>query len=294
MAALVAAWSLGRLFFERRLHAEVGFGPAPSAYPERACDFARAHRPPGPLFNSYEIGSFLMACLPEAPVFIDQRSWSLYSDAFYARYLSAAESPGALRALAEEWRVGWAFVAYDAHAAQMARDPGTWRLIYFDDQALLYVRGGAGGFRHLDPARLASLPGVTGAALEEAGQELVEQVFRCAECRRTQLARLGLAAATGDEASFADAAARLGERAEVAFLAGRLHMRRGEHRLAAAQFTRFGALGGDAVLSAILTGEALAAAGDRAGAEAALARAAALPGGAEPASRARARLFGGR
>ena len=55
------------------------------AYPVAASDAIRERHLPGPIFNSYEWGGFLMWYLPEYPVAIDGRP-SLYSDDDVLRY----------------------------------------------------------------------------------------------------------------------------------------------------------------------------------------------------------------
>jgi hypothetical protein len=53
--------------------------------PVKACDFIRANRLPGPLFNAYPWGGFLTWYLPEYPVSIDGRL-NLYGDEINQRY----------------------------------------------------------------------------------------------------------------------------------------------------------------------------------------------------------------
>ncbi|MGA2904377.1 MAG: hypothetical protein ABSD98_11135 [Candidatus Korobacteraceae bacterium] len=62
--------------------------------PVRACDYIRENHLPGPLFNAYEWGSFLIWYLPDYPVTIDSRN-NLYGDEINLRYfkLTHAEIP---------------------------------------------------------------------------------------------------------------------------------------------------------------------------------------------------------
>jgi hypothetical protein len=53
--------------------------------PVKACDFIRANRLPGPLFNTYPWGGFVIWYLPEYPVSIDGRL-NLYGDEINERY----------------------------------------------------------------------------------------------------------------------------------------------------------------------------------------------------------------
>ncbi len=54
-------------------------------FPIKACDFIRSNQLPGPVFNAYYWGGFLMWYLPEYPVSIDSRV-SLYGDVINKRY----------------------------------------------------------------------------------------------------------------------------------------------------------------------------------------------------------------
>ena len=58
---------------------------ASRVFPVKACDFIRANQLPGPLFNAYSWGGFLIWYLPEYPVSIDGRL-SLYGDEINERY----------------------------------------------------------------------------------------------------------------------------------------------------------------------------------------------------------------
>jgi len=58
---------------------------ASRVFPVKACDFIRTNRLPGPLFNAYSWGGFLIWYLPEYPVSIDGRL-NLYGDEINKRY----------------------------------------------------------------------------------------------------------------------------------------------------------------------------------------------------------------
>ena len=59
------------------------------AFPVKACDFIRANRLPGPIFNAYYWGGFLTWYLPEYPVSIDSRV-NLYGDEITDRYFKVS------------------------------------------------------------------------------------------------------------------------------------------------------------------------------------------------------------
>jgi hypothetical protein len=301
LAVATAVGACAQLFGVHGLHREVGLGIDRRAYPESACAFAKRARFEGRMLNSYDLGSFLMHCLPEHAVFIDQRAMSLYSERFYLRYIAAGEEPGVLESLVREHDIAWAFVKYDPLGARMAADPRRWRLVWFDDATLLYVRidpprnDHVVGFRALDPSRLGALSGAHGAALEEARHELERQRRRCADCMRTRLAEAAIAVASRDDAAFArarTAALAFGDRPEIAMLSGRHASSRGRHALAALHFARVRALGGDPVLSLVSEARAWAAAGDRRKAQERLTEASRYPGAAAAVARVTVEILG--
>ena len=207
---LVASTALWVLVVDRRLFAEVGLGVDAASYPVAACNFVVAAPPRGQLINNYDFGSYLQFC-QRAPVFIDQRAWSLYPEWFYRRYLEAGQ-PGKLDALVTEYHLGWAFVKYDPLAAAMSAS-AEWALAYFDDQALVFVlrreNPSVAGFRYLDPARLGQLVTISGEALDDARAELARQRQRAPAAHRTLVAEAALAVAAGDDAAYRAAEAQL-------------------------------------------------------------------------------------
>jgi hypothetical protein len=297
-AALLAAWALAVVLVDARLPRELGTGVDPGAYPERACAWARATPAlPGQLLNSGTMGSFLMWCLPEHRVFLDQRTWSLYDEAFFVEYLQAARDPARLETLVHKHDVGWAFTGYDALATTIGRDPERWRLVYFDDQAQIWVRVERGsalpGFVWLEPGRLGSLPGLTGAPLAAARAELSVQQARCPACRRTLLAATGVAIAAGDEPAYQaalDALLARGESPEVAFLAARHAEAHQDWAAAADLHRRVRRLGGDPVSARVFEARDRHRAGDEPAAQALLEELERVPAARAAAARLRAEI----
>lgn len=296
----LALWAALVVLVDARLAREVGIGVDPGAYPEAACAWARATPAlSGEMLNSGPLGSFLMWCLPEHRVFHDQRTWSLYDESFFLAYLEAARDPERLEALVERHHVGWAFTQYDTLATTIGRRPELWRLVYFDDQAQVWVRPdrnpglAAQGFVWLEPGRLGSLPGLSGEHLAQAGLELARQQARCPACTRTLLARVAMAIAARDEPAYhaaLDALLARGETAEVAFLAARHAEAHADWSSAAELHRRVRLLGGDPVSSRLFEARDRHRAGDHAGAAALLDEVERLPGASQLARRLRAEL----
>lgn len=237
--AVTAATALWVLVGERKLFSELGLGLDRPSYPVAACDFVRDAQPKGQLLNNYDFGSYLLFC-QKAPVFIDQRAWSLFPEWFYRRYLDAGQ-PSQLDALTAQYHLGWAFVKYDPLATALALDPPQWGLSYFDDQALIYVRRADNPsvrvFRYLDPFAFKRLDSLTGDALAAAREELERQHRRAPHAERTLLARAALAVAAGDDADYKLAEAELDARplsAEALTVAATYADRHGDHARAAA------------------------------------------------------------
>lgn len=212
LVAIAGVGAMALLFGDRKLHAEVGLGLSPGAFPETACRFARQAPLRGRMFNSVSLGGYLLYCLPEHRVLIDERGPDLYTAAFVKAYYGAQQSPAALRAYADGLDVAWTFVApSDPVALEMGRDPATWALYYFSDEAYVFVRRDRpenealvrGSFRRLDPTRAWRAVFLEGAALEEASVELGRQEERCRDCQATHVLAAALALADHDDGRFA-------------------------------------------------------------------------------------------
>jgi hypothetical protein len=121
--------------------------------PKGAADFLIAHRITGPLFNSYEYGGYLMWRLwPQQKVFIDGRvlSESLFNN--YVRVLyNHDNNDGQMSAGELLDRYGVQVIVMNTFEpstgsvyvlAPALADPAqkTWKLVYSDPQALIFVR----------------------------------------------------------------------------------------------------------------------------------------------------------
>ncbi len=109
-------------------------------FPADAVAFLQQTRPPGPMFNSYNIGGYLMYHLwPDYPVFVDGRT-DLYDDAFLRDYLRTVNAlPGWEERLAR-YGVRLAVLERDTPLAQtLAGAPG-WQTLYADEQVTVFAR----------------------------------------------------------------------------------------------------------------------------------------------------------
>lgn len=108
--------------------------------PAAAVDFIRQTRPPGPLFNSYNWGGYLIFKLwPDYPVYIDGRT-DLYDDVFIRRYLDVMTAePGWERLLADDG-INVALVEANSTLAKFLAIDSAWVALYRDDQAVIFGR----------------------------------------------------------------------------------------------------------------------------------------------------------
>jgi len=113
------------------------------AFPVKACDYIRANQLPGPLFNTYYWGGFLMWYLPEYPVSIDGRL-NLYGAEINERYFKV--TGGNQRFETEPSFVGARIILLERNSAMIKalttlpalRDQ--FRVAYQDDVATVLVR----------------------------------------------------------------------------------------------------------------------------------------------------------
>lgn len=116
---------------------------ASRAFPVKACDFIRANQLPGPLFNTYYWGGFLMWYLPEYPVSIDGRL-NLYGDEINERYFKV--TGGDQRFETDPTFTGARTILFERNSAMITalttlpalRDQ--FRVAYQDDVATVLVR----------------------------------------------------------------------------------------------------------------------------------------------------------
>ncbi len=142
----------------------VGIGVRTEQYPGGAFRFLEEEEIHGNMFNQMAFGGFLIyEGYPEYRVFIDGRLL-LYGDRFSRRYLDAYYGSQGLDALLERYDIGYFILDYPdeadnrmiQYALSRSRD---WELVYWDDNALIYVRNAPGyssvieehAYRSVDP-----------------------------------------------------------------------------------------------------------------------------------------------
>lgn len=108
--------------------------------PVDAVAYVRAQRPPGPMFNSYNWGGYLIFALwPDYPVFVDGRT-DLYDDKFLRQYLSTYVADDGWQASLDEHGIRLVIVETNSILAKFLRADPAWEEAYRDEMAAVFTR----------------------------------------------------------------------------------------------------------------------------------------------------------
>lgn len=143
-----------------------GLGVEPGLYPVRAGEFVARNLARGEVFNTMEFGGWLIwDWYPERRVFIDGRL-DVYGREFYERYAEAIWSGPAFRHVVSDYNITCFLLSRPPELTDRTRGylgrtlalHPDWKLVYFDDLALVYFRRDAAqnvpDFRAVLPALL--------------------------------------------------------------------------------------------------------------------------------------------
>ncbi len=97
--------------------------------------------PPGPMFNSYNWGGYLMFAAPDVPVYVDGRT-DLYDDAFLRDYLKIMLIRDGWQEALQALDIGYIAVEADSIlAAVLETMPDEWQEQLFDEgRSAVFVR----------------------------------------------------------------------------------------------------------------------------------------------------------
>jgi hypothetical protein len=111
-------------------------------FPRKACDFIRANHLPGPLFNDYAWGGFLIWYLPEYPVAMDSR-YTLYGNEMTDNFFKTTAGTEPLERNPSFTRARTILLQRESSLAKaLANLPvltSRYRMTYEDDLAVVYV-----------------------------------------------------------------------------------------------------------------------------------------------------------
>ncbi len=113
---------------------------------QKAVDFVRENNLPGPIFNNFDVGSFLIWKLPEEKVFIDGRPEAYPADFIQNVYIPMQEDSEMWEKYSKEYRINYVFWLYadvtpwsQKFVGSMLSNP-SWPLVYRDDSVVIFVK----------------------------------------------------------------------------------------------------------------------------------------------------------
>ena len=112
---------------------------AQAAFPTEAANYLRDEGPPGPLFNSYNWGGYLVWELPEYPVYVDGRT-DLYGDAVLSTYLNIYFAQEGWEDALDDGEINLVLVERSSPLTQLLMLHDNWQQLYRDDQAIIFAR----------------------------------------------------------------------------------------------------------------------------------------------------------
>ncbi|MBN1120387.1 MAG: hypothetical protein JXJ17_04875 [Anaerolineae bacterium] len=107
--------------------------------PVEAVDYLHDHQPPGPLFNSYNWGGYLIWELREYPVYVDGRT-DLYDDEMLRGYLNTVFAQPGWQDRLDEIGANTVLIETSGQLAQVLLLDDRWNRVYNDEKASIFVR----------------------------------------------------------------------------------------------------------------------------------------------------------
>jgi hypothetical protein len=121
----------------------LGAGWDPNKFPLGAVDYLNKEHPPGPMFNPFNYGGYLLFAYPQEKVFIDSRGLTVYSVEHLKNFLALYDEPTRFNSLEERYHFRLAVLQRQGKGAQflewLAHQPG-WTVRYADDLAAVLTR----------------------------------------------------------------------------------------------------------------------------------------------------------
>ena len=109
--------------------------------PVAAVEFLKSHRLPGPIYNRYGWGGYLIYQLyPEYRVYIDGRA-DVYGDEFFAETMRVYDGAADWTTSFDRYGIKTVLISPDAPLAnQLRNDQGKWTVVYEDNDAIIFSR----------------------------------------------------------------------------------------------------------------------------------------------------------
>ena len=114
-------------------------------FPVRAVEYLRQHQVPGPVFNTYGYGGYIIWALPEQKVFIDGRGDLYERGGVLSDYLQVNNLRPAAFAVLRAYRIQSCLLQTDysqALTTALSNNPD-WKKVYSDNLSTLFIRATA-------------------------------------------------------------------------------------------------------------------------------------------------------
>ena len=110
-------------------------------FPAAAVQYLRQHSVPGPMFNYYGFGGYLLWAMgPEHKVFIDGRGDFYEQAGVFSDYIDVQDIKPDAFAILQTYRINSCIVQRDSPLATLLRASGKWNEIYKDPLSSIFVR----------------------------------------------------------------------------------------------------------------------------------------------------------
>ena len=109
-------------------------------FPVRAVDYLRNHAVPGPMYNTYGYGGYLIWALPEQKVFIDGRGDLYEVGGAFSDYLEVADLKPAAFAVLRAYQIQSCLLDRSEALATVLGNQSDWHEEYSDGVSVLFVR----------------------------------------------------------------------------------------------------------------------------------------------------------
>jgi hypothetical protein len=133
VVALLFGVGSARQISERNLQSVVQ-----SVYPVGAVNYVKQHQLPGPLFNDYDWGGFILWSLPSLPVVMDGRV-NLYGDEKFERSLNTWQGGKGWESDPDLMRAKVVIAQKDRRLTSLLRVNPNYRIVYEDKVAVVFV-----------------------------------------------------------------------------------------------------------------------------------------------------------
>jgi hypothetical protein len=109
-------------------------------FPVAAVDYLKRSGLPGPIFNSYNWGAYIIwAGYPEYLSFVDGRT-DLFNDEILESYVQAWRGEQGWDRILADWGIQTVVIEPDAPLSIRLETSGAWREAFSDDQAVIFTR----------------------------------------------------------------------------------------------------------------------------------------------------------